>query len=249
MIVDFNELIFLFLVGGVAGFVDAIAGGGGLLSIPALLWTGMSPIQAIATNKLQASMGSFTATANYVRHGLVSPKDLKLAVFMTFLGAMSGAILVQYLPNAWLETLIPVMLILIALYFLFSKNIDLQEGKQRLSLGLFSVVIGFSVGFYDGFFGPGTGSFFTIAFVLLLGYGLQQAIGGTKLLNFTSNVVSLGVFILSGQILWLAGIVMGIGQIIGSYVGSHMAVKHGGKLIRPMLVIISILMSVKLLLD
>ena len=247
--VEMHELAFLFVVGGIAGFVDAIAGGGGLLSIPALLWTGMSPIQAIATNKLQASMGSFTATANYIRHGLVSPGELKLAVAMTFLGAMTGAILVQHLPNAWLETLVPVMLILIALYFLFSKSIDLEKGRQRLSLGLFSVLIGFSVGFYDGFFGPGTGSFFTIAFVLLLGYGLQRAIGGTKLLNFTSNVVSLGVFVLSGQILWLAGIVMGSGQILGSYLGSHMAVKHGGRLIRPMLVTISILMSIRLLLD
>ena len=209
----------------------------------------MTPVQALATNKLQASMGSFTATANYIRHGLVSPGELKLAVAMTFLGAMTGAILVQRLPNAWLETLVPVMLILIALYFLFSKSIDLEKGRQRLSLGLFSVLIGFSVGFYDGFFGPGTGSFFTIAFVLLLGYGLQRAIGGTKLLNFTSNVVSLGVFVLSGQILWLAGIVMGSGQILGSYLGSHMAVKHGGRLIRPMLVTISILMSIRLLLD
>ena len=244
-----HELLFLFAVGGIAGFVDAIAGGGGLLSIPALLWTGMTPIQAIATNKLQASMGTFTATANYIRHGIVSPRELWFAVFMTFLGAASGATLVQWVPNDWLETLIPVMLILIALYFLFSKDIHLDKGKQRLSLGLFSVLVGFSIGFYDGFFGPGTGSFFTIAFVFLLGYNLQKAIGGTKLLNFTSNVVSLGVFILSGHILWIAGIVMGCGQILGSYLGSHMAVKHGGKLIRPMLVVISILMSVKLLLD
>lgn len=247
--IESGDLFFLFIVGGVAGFVDAIAGGGGLLSIPALLWTGMSPIQAIATNKLQASMGSFTATANYVRHGLVSPRKLWFAVFMTFLGAMTGALLVQRLPNAWLETLVPVMLIIIALYFLFSKKIRLESGEQRISLTVFSVLIGFTVGFYDGFFGPGTGSFFTIAFVLLLGYALPQAIGGTKLLNFTSNVVALGVFILSSHILWLAGIVMGAGQILGSYLGSHMAIKHGGKLIRPMLVTISILMSLKLLLD
>jgi hypothetical protein len=168
---------------------------------------------------------------------------------MTFLGAMTGALLVQRLPNAWLETLVPVMLIIIALYFLFSKKIRLESGEQRISLTVFSVLIGFTVGFYDGFFGPGTGSFFTIAFVLLLGYALPRAIGGTKLLNFTSNVVALGVFILSSHILWLAGIVMGAGQILGSYLGSHMAIKHGGKLIRPMLVTISILMSLKLLLD
>ena len=141
------------------------------------------------------------------------------------------------------------LLILIALYFLFSKRIRLESGEQRISLTAFSVLIGFTVGFYDGFFGPGTGSFFTIAFVLLLGYALPQAIGGTKLLNFTSNVVALGVFILSGHILWVAGIVMGSGQIIGSYLGSHLAVKHGARLIRPMLVTISILMSAKLLLD
>ena len=112
----------------------------------------------------------------------------------------------------------------------------------------FAVGVGFSVGFYDGFFGPGTGTFFTMGYVALLGYGLPKATGNTKLLNFTSNIASLLFFALSGHIVWLVGLVMGVGQMIGSYLGSHMAVKHGTRLIRPVLVTVSLLVSVKLLL-
>lgn len=238
----------LFLVAVIAGFVDAIAGGGGLLSIPALLWSGMTPIEALATNKLQASFGSLTATLNYARNGLVAWRELRFAVVMTFLGSACGALLVQQLPTALLERVIPLLLILLALYFLFMRQ---QAGPrvQRISPLLFGLVIGSSIGFYDGFFGPGTGSFFTLAFVVLLGYPLAHAVGGTKLLNFTSNGAALLVFLFSGQILWLTGLVMGLGQILGGYAGSHITIKRGATLIRPMVVLVTVLLAIKLLLD
>ncbi len=243
------ELLFiLFIVAIIAGWVDSIGGGGGLICIPALLWAGFSPLEALATNKLQASFGSSTAALNYAGHGLVDVKGQWLAVALTFLGAVCGTLLVQQIDSSLLAKAIPVLLIVFALYFLFSPKVSNMDRHQLISAKTFAVTVGFGVGFYDGFFGPGTGTFFTMGYVALLGYGLPKATGNTKLLNFTSNIASLLFFALSGHIVWLAGFVMGAGQIIGSYIGSHMAVKHGTRLIRPVLVTVSLLMSVKLLL-
>lgn len=241
------DLSLLAGVGVLAGFVDAIAGGGGLLSLPALLWTGVTPIEALATNKLQGTMGSLTSTLNYVRHNLVSPRKLWLAIICALVGSGLGAVLVQTLPNHLLEGLIPVLLIGFALYFILSPRVSDKSHSPRMGLKSFSLIIGFTVGFYDGFFGPGAGSFFTIAFIFLLGYSLPQATGSTKLLNFTSNIMALVVFLFSGKILWIVGVVMGAGQIVGAYLGSHLAIRHGSRIIRPLLVTVSVLMSIKLL--
>ncbi|MBG7602046.1 MAG: TSUP family transporter [Gammaproteobacteria bacterium] len=241
------ELPLLLLIGVIAGFVDAIAGGGGLVSLPALLWAGLPPVEALATNKLQGTAGTSTATLNYMRHGLIKPRQLLLAVVCTALGAAAGAMLVQQFSNDLLSQVIPWLLICFALYFFFSPRMDGRQHPQRINLLPFSLIIGFSVGFYDGFFGPGAGSFFTLAFVLLLGYSLPHAIGGTKLLNFTSNLVALLVFLLSGKIVWVVGLAMGVGQMIGAYTGSHLAVRHGARLIRPLLVVVSVGVSIKLL--
>ncbi len=243
------ELLLLTATGLIAGFVDAIAGGGGLLSLPALLWAGAGPVEALATNKLQGTMGSLTSTLNYMRHALVSPRRLWLAFVFSLLGSATGAVLVQLLPGQFLEKLIPLLLIGFAIYFLLSPRIGDEDSKPRMGLPLFSLLIGFAVGFYDGFFGPGTGAFFTIAFVYLLGFSLPRATGGARLLNFASNIVALAVFLFSGKILWLAGLLMGAGQIAGAWAGSHLAIRHGSRLIRPLLVVVSVLMSVKLLLE
>jgi hypothetical protein len=248
MDISFDSIwLVLFGLAILAGWIDSIAGGGGLITIPALLWAGLSPTQSLATNKLQASFGSSTATLNYARHGLVDLKGQRFAVLMTFIGSACGTLCVQYIPASYLQKALPVLLIAFAIYFLFAPNLNDQDRQQRITPQYFALSVGFGIGFYDGFFGPGTGAFFTMAYVELLGFGLPRAIGNTKLLNFTSNIASLLFFALSGQIIWLLGLLMGLGQIIGSYFGSHMAIKHGSKLIRPLLVSISVLMSVKLL--
>lgn len=242
-------LLILALVGGVAGLVDAIAGGGGLVSIPALLWAGLPPIETLATNKLQASFGSFTATMNYARHGLVNWRKLAPSVALTFVGSALGALAVQSLSTQILERLIPLLLILMAVYFLFSPKISDEDRHHLIGHGLFGISVGAGVGFYDGFFGPGTGSFFTLGFVMLLGYGLTRAIAGAKLLNFTSNFAALLVFAVSGNLIWAVGLAMGAGQLVGSLIGSHMAIRHGASLIKPILVAVCIAVSLKLLLD
>jgi uncharacterized membrane protein YfcA len=242
-------LAILVLVGGLAGFVDAIAGGGGLLSIPALLWAGLPPLETLATNKLQASFGSFTATANYARHGLVDWRRLGAATALTFAGSVAGALAVQSLSTELLARLVPILLILFALYFLLSPRVGDEDRHHVIGHGVFGLLVGGGVGFYDGFFGPGTGSFFTLAFVTLLGYGIRRAVAGAKLLNFTSNLAALLVFAAGGHVVWGVGLAMGLGQLAGSLLGSQMAVRHGAVLIKPLLVTVSVTISVKLLLD
>ena len=242
-------LLLLMATAGIAGFIDAIAGGGGLLTLPVLLWSGVPPVQALATNKLQGSFGTLTATINFAHKGHLSIRELLPAVALTFVGAASGTLLVQVLPGQFLELAIPILLIGFSLYFLFSPSVGDVRSKQRLSLLAFAATAGFLIGFYDGFFGPGAGSFFTAAFILLLGYSLTQAVAGTKLLNFTSNITSLIFFAMGGHVLWLLGLSMGIAQVSGAWLGSHLAIKHGAKLIRPVLVAISLAISFKLLIS
>lgn len=242
-------LIILVLTAGLGGFIDAIAGGGGLLTLPVLLWAGIPPVQALATNKLQGSFGTFTATVNYARKGHLPLNDLWPAVFLTLVGAVSGTLLVQHLPGNFLNNLIPLLLIAFSLYFLFSPKVGDNRSAQRLGMLSFAATAGFCLGFYDGFFGPGTGSFMTAAFILLLGWSVTSAVAGTKLLNFTSNLSSLAVFALAGYVLWWPGLAMGLAQIAGAWLGSHLAIRHGAQLIRPVLVMASLAISLKLLLS
>ena len=242
-------LLLLIAAATVAGLVDAIAGGGGLIALPALLWAGIPPIQALATNKLQGSFGTATASFQFVRKGEIDPKTLLLPIILTFVGSACGTLTVQHLVSDWLEQLVPLLLIGFAIYFLFSPRISDEDARQRIHLTGFSLLVGFSGGFYDGFFGPGTGTFFAAGFVFLLGYNMRRATAGTKLLNLTSNLASLAFFAWGGQVLWLIGLSMGLGQVLGAWAGSHLVIRHGTALIRPVLVIVSIAVSLKLLLS
>ncbi len=233
----------------VAGFIDAIAGGGGLLTIPALLAAGLPTASALATNKLQSPFGSFSASLNFIRKGYVSLGEMWPAIACTFAGAALGAILVQSLDPGFLRSLIPFLLIASAAYFIFSPRASEIEGHRRIGYPLFGATVGTVIGFYDGFFGPGTGSFFTVAYVTLLGFPITKATAHTKVLNFTSNIASLMVFIAGGKIVWTLGFIMGIGQFIGARLGSKMVIGRGGTVIKPVLVTVCLVMTAKLLLD
>ena len=173
----------LFFVAMLAGFIDSIAGGGGLLTIPALMAAGMSPANALATNKLQACGGSISATIYFIRRKVVSLSDQKLNIAMTFVGSMSGALLVQYVQADVLRQILPILVICIGLYFLLMPKLG-EEDRQRRMYGLpFALIAGGCVGFYDGFFGPAAGSFYALAFVTLCGFNLAKATAHAKLLN------------------------------------------------------------------
>jgi len=239
----------LFLVALAAGFVDSIAGGGGLIAIPALLWAGLGPVETLATNKAQAVFGSGTAALNFARRGTVDVHSAAFAVLCTFVGAASGALLVQQVDSGALARLIPLLLIGFALYFLFSPRVSDLDSHQRLGSGAFALTVGFGVGFYDGFFGPGTGTFFAMGYVALLGYNLRRATAHSKLLNFVSNLAALLFFLPGGHIDWRIAAVMALGQAGGAWLGSHLVLRHGASLVRPVLVIASLAISAKLLFE
>jgi uncharacterized membrane protein YfcA len=248
--VEFTEItLILFGLALLAGFVDAIAGGGGLITIPALLWAGLGPVESLATNKAQAVFGSGSATIHFMRKGMIEPRGAAFTVACTFVGAALGAVLVQQIGNAALQRLIPVLLVGFALYFLFSPRVSDLDSHQRLSTPTFAMTVGLGVGFYDGFFGPGTGTFFAMGYVALLGYNLRRATAHTKLLNFISNLTALLFFALAGQVVWIVAASMAVGQLVGAWLGSHLVLKHGAVLVRPILVASSILISVKLFWD
>ncbi|MTI14557.1 hypothetical protein E1189_16250 [Sansalvadorimonas verongulae] len=237
----------MFFVATVAGCIDAMAGGGGLITIPVMLSIGVPPVSALATNKLQSSAGSFSASFYFVRAGMVNLREMVIPMAFTFFGSMCGTLLVQHIDAGFLVTAVPVMLVLIATYFLFSKN--LEGGEQKISLKTFAMTCGLCIGFYDGFFGPGTGSFFAMAFVSLLGMSLAKATAHTKVLNCTSNLAALAFFILGGHILWTLGFAMMGGQFIGARIGSRMVLTKGQRLIRPVIVMVCLIMSIRLIIQ
>lgn len=237
----------LFGVALVAGLVDAIAGGGGLLVMPALLWAGLTPLQALATNKAQGVFGTAAATAHFLRRGAIDLPRAAGAVACTFAGAGAGALLVRQLGGALLDWLIPLLLIAFALYFLISPRVSDLDSHRRLGDHAFALLLGTGLGFYDGFFGPGTGTFFAMGYVALLGYNLRKATAHTKLLNFTSNLAALLCFLPGGQIVWTYGLVMAAGQLLGAWIGSHLVLRHGARLVRPALVLASLAVSGQLL--
>ncbi|MBE3609167.1 TSUP family transporter [Campylobacter californiensis] len=220
------------------GFIDAIAGGGGLITLPAIMAMGVPPHVALATNKLQGSFGSFTAALNFSLKGMVDYKEIWIGIVFTFIGACIGTTLILVLDAKFLQVIIPFLLIAIFIYTLFAPKVGEEDRKARMNIRAFYISFGLALGFYDGFFGPGAGSFWTFAIVALIGANMKRAVAHTKVLNFVSNIVSLGVFIIGGHVLWIVGVLMGIGQILGAYIGSNMVIKKEVKFIRTMFLIV-----------
>ncbi len=242
-----ETLLLLVAAAFAAGYVDAIAGGGGLLTIPMLLSAGLGPAEAIATNKLQASFGVAASSFAFWKAGRIDVGALLPLIAATGIGAVLGALAVSRLDPALLKTVMPVVLLLVALYFLLSPSLTDESRHRRLGPLGFAAGIAAPVGFYDGVLGPGTGSLFLLAFVTLAGQGVLQATANTKLLNFTSNIVSLGVFLLTGKVLFAIGLPMAVGQVLGAQLGVRTAMRHGARIIKPIVVVVSAAIAVRLL--
>jgi uncharacterized membrane protein YfcA len=239
--------LLLILVAFVAGFVDSIAGGGGLLSVPALLLAGASPVEALATNKLQGTFGSATAMLTYARAGHVRPQDqFGMAAISAVFGA-AGALVAHLIPAEVLRVIMPVVLIGVAGFFALKPGLSDDARTERVKPAVFAVTVVPAVAAYDGFFGPGTGSFFMMGFVLLAGFGVLKATAHTKMLNFASNLGSLLVFVFSGATWWGVGLAMAVGQIAGASLGARVAMRVGARLIKPLLVVVSTGMALRLL--
>jgi len=227
------HLPILFGTGLIAGFVDSIAGGGGLITLPVLLSLGMGPQQALGTNKLQASFGSGSAAWHYAKAKAVPLKDCARGFVCSFLGAALGALAVQQGDTSFLERAIPILLIAVAVFTLLKPKLGSHDLHPRMRREWFDLIFGLGIGFYDGFFGPGTGTFWTMAFMLGLGFNMTKATGYTKVMNFASNLSSLALFLAGGQVYFMEGLVMAMGQLVGARVGAGMVVARGTKFIRP----------------
>jgi uncharacterized membrane protein YfcA len=240
-------LLFTAALGG--GFIDSIAGGGGLITVPALLAAGVPPHLALGTNKLQASFGSFTAAWRYRRGGMFRLRDLRLGIACTAMGAVAGTVTIQLMAADLLTRLIPILLVVIFVYMLANPSLGKGARSQRIAPAGFYVLFGSLIGFYDGFFGPGTGSFWVVAFVIWMGFDLRMATGHTKMLNFTSNFVSLATFLMAGHVMIVAGLLMGLGQIAGAWLGSHIVLRRGTGFVRVLFLVVVAATIAKLLWD
>lgn len=244
---SFLSLFVLFLSGLCAGFVDSIAGGGGLISLPALLAVGLPPQLALGTNKLQGSFGTLSSAWTFIRKGAVDIRECLTGIAFTFTGAVLGAVTIQHMEAGFIRHLIPFMLLFVFCYTLFSKNLGLKPARPKMGRSPFFLLFGLGLGFYDGFFGPGTGSFWTGALLIILGLDMTAAAGTTRVMNFVSNIVALAVFIIGGNVLWTAGFTMAGGQIIGARIGSGLAIKKGAPFIRPVFLTMVLLTIVRLI--
>lgn len=242
------EVIFyLVLLAAFAGFIDAVAGGGGLLTIPALLLAQVPPINALATNKLQSSFGTFSAALVMIKRGKVDLPSMKIAIATCFTGSVLGTVLIQLSSPAFVNVFVPLVILFICIYFLFAPNPGAVEAKPRVTQKTWQLCCVPALGFYDGYIGPGAGMFYTLAQIALRGREIIAATANSKLLNFISNIASLAVFIAGGKIVWVLGLSMMLGQAVGGYLGAHAVIKGGANFIRPIIVLVCLAMLVKYL--
>lgn len=229
--------VILFFIALFAGFIDAIVGGGGLITLPALLASGIPAHLSLATNKLQSVFGSFTATLTYFKARTM--KHLAWGVVFTGLGAGLGAYIVLLVNDKHLKLIILIFLSLTFLYTLLRPNLGKHKSKAKIkNIKIFHVLCGLTLGFYDGFLGPGTGSFWIFACVAFLGYDMKNASINTKILNFSSNIVALAIFLWHYEVLWLVGFLMGFAQIVGAFLGSKLVLKTQGAFIKKLFLIV-----------
>lgn len=240
--ISIEVILFLFLAATVAGFMDTLAGGGGLITVPALIVSGVPPLAALGTNKLQSSFGSGTASFLLFKRKKIHWIELRSMMLAAFLGAIAGTIAIQFIDSSLLGFIIPLVLVIIAAYFITAPYLKLESIQARMSADTYKKTVLPLIGAYDGMFGPGTGSFFAVAGVSLCGLELIKATAIAKPLNFATNIASLSVFIIAGQIVWISGLAMIGGQILGAWLGTHYLFKVNPAILRLVIVAVCLLM-------
>nr|WP_216675764.1 TSUP family transporter [Brevibacillus sp. HB1.3] len=245
---DLSTIVLLAVFGFVAAFIDSTVGGGGLISLPALLGLGMPPYLALGTNKLAGTISSATSSYTFIKNGKFDKKLMLILFPVSLIGAYFGAKTVLFVPQEFLKTLVVIMMALIFVYTLFNKRFGQDsnyKGLTKFTLGI-GIPFTFLIGFYDGFFGPGTGSFFVFLMVLLFGYDFVIAAGNGRILNLASNISALFVFTLEGKVVFMTGLIMGIAMLLGANLGAKMAIKTGVRYVRPLFLVVSITLIVKM---
>ncbi len=239
----------LTLVAFVAGFISSIAGAGGAIVLPVLLWVGLPPLNALATNKFQSVFGTLSSTINFFRKGYIDLPALIPALCYAFIGSLLGTYFVQQMSTDFLSLIMPYLLILLAFYMLFSPTITDKDVSEKMPAKVFAPVIGGGIGLYGGFFGPGMGSFFAVAFASLQGFNMRKATAFTKPLVLIVNTTSMFIFLLGGHIIWGLAITMALSQIVGARLGSNLVISRGTRLIKPMIVLMTLAIAIKLIIE
>lgn len=247
--IEWWQIALLFATGLTAGFVDTIAGGGGLLTLPILLQISPDPKFALGTNKLQSTFGSSSATFHFARAGTLNLREVRRACVLAFLGSIAGSLLVQQFDSHRLKQIVPLLLFAVAIFVWLRPQLGEKDIHPRISRIKFDFIFAFGIGLYDGFLGPGTGTFLALAFMLGLGLNLTKATANTKALNWASNVASLLVFLIAQKVWFVAGLIMGGGQMLGAWLGSHLVITRGTKFIRPIFLTMVLLITLKMIYD
>lgn len=244
-----TSIIFLCIAGFIAAFVDSIAGGGGLISVPAYIMVGLDPHLTLGTNKFSATGGSLTSSLKFALSGKVDFKLMKILTPFTLIGAAIGVKTVLIINETILNSLVLILILFVGIYSLLSKNIGLENKFKGFSKRnvLIGIILAFSLGFYDGFFGPGTGSFLVFGLIHIFGFDFVNASGNARFLNFISNITSLVMFALNGSINYYYGIPVAIFMILGARLGTKFALAKGAKLIKPIFITMSLAIALKML--
>jgi uncharacterized protein len=247
---NIGMLLFLIASGFLASFIDSVVGGGGLISIPALMMTGLPPTVVLGTNKLAGTISSLTSTITYIRSGKINFRLVKYLLPLSFAGSILGVYTVKQISSDFLRPLIIVFLILVTFYSLLKKEWGRESKFEQFTVktGIFIAMASFAIGFYDGFFGGGTGSFLMFSF-LLLGFDFIQAAAKARLLNFTSNIAALIFFICLHDVNFVYGIPMGTAMLLGALVGSNVALRKGASYVKVLFVSVTILLIGKQIID
>ncbi len=247
-----STLIILGLVAFVAGFIDAVAGGGGMLTVPALLSIGLPPHLVLGTNKLAATFASSTAALTYFKKKLFDPSFWQASFVATLFGSIVGTLLVSHIATDWLNKSLPLIILIAALYTIWPKKMTIeinQLPEKTAKIKKQQIIQGLTLGFYDGVAGPGTGAFWTVSSMAMYKLNILLSSGLAKAMNFTSNITSLITFAILGHINWALGLTMGMCLMVGAFIGAHSAIRFGSKFIRPIFVVIVCIIAGKLALD
>ncbi len=239
--------VMLFIASCFGGFVGSLSGGAGMITMPLLLLSGINPLSALATNKLQACIGSLSGAVHYYSQGLVDIKQSTKCFIVAIIFASIGAISVQFMSVEILSKILPFIMIGIGLYFLLSKNIDDTDRQKSPNSILFYGILAMA-SFYGGLFGVGIGAMILSILVGIGGYGLSKALGHSRWIVFSINISSTLFFIIGGNILWLLGGIMCVGQALGARLGAKFAIKHGARIIKPFVICLCFAISLQLIL-
>ncbi len=239
-------ILILASVGFVAGYIDTIAGGGGMLTLPAYLMAGLPPHVALGTNKFSGTLSVGNAARIFIRQKILRPIYWKAALIAAFVGGLLGALLVHFVSGNFLKHILPFIIIFLAIYVAVPKKYHNVSKVHFHPRHFSSSVMGALLGFYDGFIGPGVGSFWVVILMAIYKIHIVEATGIAKLMNFISSLAALIVFIISGYVHYSIGVIMAIAMMLGAYLGAHSTIRWGSGFIRPLFLIIVVVIAVRL---